>query len=138
MKIEHGQNPATGLYGLADAKALKRKAIDGETSAAILAGFTYEIAGKTLHFSYDTFDQQNFADAAGAALVASSQGLSPSVTWNGYNPDGSLERLDLDIPAFLALYTQGALAHKAARMEIGGQRKAAVEAATSIAEVNAA
>ena len=138
MKIECGQNPATGLSGLADAKAQKRKTIDSETSLAILRGFDYEVGGKTLHFSYDTFDQQNFADAANAALVAMGQGLTPTVTWNGYSPDNSLERLDLDIPSFLALYTQGALAHKAAQMEIGGLRKALVEEATTIAEVNAA
>ncbi len=102
--------------------------IDHKTSALIRDGFDYEIEGETLHFSYDMFDQQNFADTANACLLAKSgvPGLPQSVTWNGYKADGSLVRLALDADQFLALYTAGALAHKAACMEAGGQEKAAV------------
>ncbi len=102
--------------------------IDHKTSALIRDGFDYEIEGETLHFSYDMFDQQNFADTANACLLAKSgvPGLPQSVTWNGYKADGSLVRLELDADQFLALYTAGALAHKAACMEAGGQEKAAV------------
>ncbi len=102
--------------------------IDHKTSALIRDGFDYEIEGETLHFSYDMFDQQNFADTANACLLAKSgvPGLPQSVTWNGYKADGSLVRLTLDADQFLALYTAGALAHKAACMEAGGQEKAAV------------
>ncbi len=102
--------------------------IDHKTSALIRDGFDYEIEGETLHFSYDMFDQQNFADTANACLLAKSgvPGLPQSVTWNAYKADGSLVRLELDADQFLALYTAGALAHKAACMEAGGQEKAAV------------
>ena len=102
--------------------------IDHKTSALIRDGFDYEIEGETLHFSYDMFDQQNFADTANACLLAKSgvPGLPQSVTWNGYKADGSLVRLALDADQFLALYTAGALAHKSACMEAGGQEKAAV------------
>ncbi|MFG6375683.1 MAG: hypothetical protein K1W05_07100, partial [Desulfovibrio sp.] len=95
--------------------------IDHKTSALIRDGFDYEIEGETLHFSYDMFDQQNFADTANACLLAKSgvPGLPQSVTWNGYKADGSLVRLALDADQFLALYTAGALAHKAACMEAG-------------------
>jgi hypothetical protein len=133
---------------LEEARAAKLAAIDAETSAAILAGFTYTIdAGngpEPLHFSYDSFDQQNFADTANVAIMAQSgtKGLPTSVTWNAYRdwtPEtgGELARLTLNPAEFLALYTEGAIAHKAAQMELGGQRKAAVEAASSIEEVEA-
>lgn len=102
--------------------------IDHKTSALIRDGFDYEIEGETLHFSYDVFDQQNFADTANACLLAKSgvPGLPQSVTWNAYKADGSLVRLELDADQFLALYTAGALAHKASCMEAGGKEKAAV------------
>lgn len=101
--------------------------IDRKTSALIRDGFDYEIDGETYHFSYDMFDQQNFADTANACLLAKSgvPGLPTSVTWNAYREDGSLVRLTLDADQFLALYTAGALAHKSACMEQGGQEKAA-------------
>ena len=102
--------------------------LDHKTSALIRDGFDYEIEGETLHFSYDMFDQQNFADTANACLLAKSgvPGLPQSVTWNAYKADGSLVRLELDADQFLALYTAGALAHKASCMEAGGKEKAAV------------
>lgn len=104
----------------------KIREIDMETSQAILAGFDYEIDGEKYHFSYDSFDQQNFADTASACLLsrAGVQGLPSAVTWNAYKSDGSLVRLELAADAFLALYTAGALAHKAACMEAGGRKKA--------------
>lgn len=137
---------------LDEAKAAKIAAIDAQTSSAILAGFDYEIDAGTgtteaLHFSYDSFDQQNFADSATLALL--SLGVSPmaeslptSVTWNAYRdwtPEkgGELVRLTLDPVEFLALYTGGALTHKAAKMEEGGRRKAAVDAAMTLEEVEA-
>ena len=102
--------------------------IDRKTSALIRDGFDYEIDGETYHFSYDMFDQQNFADTANACLLAKSgvPGLPTSVTWNAYREDGSLVRLTLDADQFLALYTAGALAHKSACMGQGGQEKAAI------------
>lgn len=106
-----------------------RARIDAETSAAILGGFDYAVDGETLHFSYDAFDQQNFADTANACLLAKSgaQGLPESVTWNAYRASGELVQLSLSADEFLALYAGGALAHKAACMAAGGQRKAALE-----------
>ena len=113
--------------------------IDEETSAAILAGFDYEIQGQSLHFSYNELDQQNFADAANAATLATVgiPGLPQTVVWNGWDvgKDGQgkviskkLVRLTLTIQEFLGLYLNGALVHKATQMEIGGQRKAALMA----------
>lgn len=135
---------------LDEAKAAAVARIDKETSEAILAGFDYEIdpgtgTPETLHFSYDSFDQQNFADSANVALLSMNaspltEGLPTSVIWNAYRnhtPEmgGDLVRLTLDPAGFLALYTGGALAHKAAQMEIGGQRKAAVAAAETVEDV---
>lgn len=119
--------------------------IDAATSAAILAGFTYEVEGEPLHFSYDSFDQQNFADTANACLLMSAgvdESLPDTVTWNGWKnhneeSKGELVRLTLDAPAFLQLYTAGAIAHKATQMEIGGQRKAQVEACETVEEIAA-
>lgn len=118
-RFETGQN-----------KEEARARIDAETSAAILAGFEYEVDGQRLHFSYDAFDQQNFADTANACLLQKSgvPGLPESVTWNAYRANGELVQLTLSADAFLALYTAGALAHKAACMTAGGLRKAELEA----------
>lgn len=121
-------------------EALSR--IDNATSKAILAGFEYEVEGETLHFSYDSFDQQNFADTANAAMLAMNgvEGVPQTVTWNGWRnhnaeSKGELVRLVLDAQTFLALYTGGALVHKAVQMEIGGQRKAAIEAAKTVKQI---
>ncbi|SBV99022.1 hypothetical protein KL86DPRO_11494 [uncultured delta proteobacterium] len=133
---------------LEEARAAKLAAIDAETSAAILAGFEYTVDGRTLHFSYDANDQQNFADSANASLLSKMgvPNVPESVTWNGWEEakdeagavvSRSLVRLVLTPDTFLALYTGGALAHKAARMETGGQRKAAAEAATTLEELQA-
>ena len=125
---------------LEELKAAKKAWIDAETSAAIASGFDYAVGGVTYHFSYDTFDQQNFADTANVCLMKQSgmPGLPDSVTWNAYTPDGGLVRLTFDAPGFLALYTDGAMKHKNETMQRGGERKAAVEAATTPEEVEAA
>ena len=125
-RIENGENPATGLGGLANVKAQKIKAIDEETSAAILAGFEYEIDGARLRFSYDAFDQQNFSDAANNALAASMAGEPFVVEWNSYDGAGALVALELSAAQFLALYQQGACTHKLTQMAIARQRKTAV------------
>ena len=119
------------------AQAAKIVSIDAETAAAITAGFFYVVDGITYHFSYDTFDQQNFADTANVALLSQmgGQGLPESVAWNAYknwqDSKGELVRLTFTAETFLALYTAGAVAHKAARMAEGGSRKEAV--ATAVA-----
>lgn len=141
--------PAPPAPELADVRRDALARIDAATSAAILAGFDYDIdpgtgAAESLHFSYDSFDQQNFADSASVAMLAMSgtEGLPTSVNWNAYRnqtPEsgGELVRLTLDPQGFLALYTAGALAHKAVQMELGGQRKAAAEAAESVEALRA-
>ena len=126
---------------LDELKAAKKAQIDAETSAAILAGFDYAVDGVTYHFSYDAFDQQNFADTANVCIMKQSgaQGLPDSVMWNAYTvPGGELERLTFDASGFLALYAGGAMKHKNGTMQRGGERKAAVEAATTPEEVEAA
>ena len=119
------------------AQATKIVSIDAETAAAITAGFFYVVEGITYHFSYDTFDQQNVADTANVALLSQmgGQGLPESVAWNAYknwqDGKGELVRLTFTAETFLALYTAGAVAHKAARMAEGGSRKEAVAAAVA-------
>lgn len=110
--------------------AMQVAIIDSETSTAITSGFDYEINGVTYHFNYDSFDQQNFADTANACIMIKSgvEGFPDTVTWNGYDADGALVRITLSPDEFLALYMKGALTHKAACMEEGGQKKAALKA----------
>ncbi len=125
---------------LEEAKSLKVSQINSETSSSILAGFDYEIDGVIYHFSYDSFDQQNFSDTANMCQLAmlSPEGLPSSVVWNSYLPDDTLVQQTFNAQTFLDLYTQGAMVHKSTQMSIGGQRKATVQAATTIAEVEAA
>ena len=125
---------------LEELKAAKKAWIDAETSAAIASGFDYAVGGVTYHFSYALDDQQNFSDTANVCLMKQSgmPGLPDSVTWNAYTPGGELERLTFDAPGFLALYAGGAMKHKNETMQRGGERKAAVEAATTPEEVEAA
>ena len=126
---------------LEELKTAKKARIDEDTSAAILAGFDYTVDGVTYHFSYDAFDQQNFADTANVCIMkqAGMPGLPDSVMWNAYTvPDNELARLTFDAPGFLALYAGGAMKHKNETMQRGGERKAAVEAATTPEEVEAA
>lgn len=122
---------------LAEVKAQALEKVDAATSAAILAGFDYEFDGVALHFSYDSFDQQNFADSANVAtrVLSGEPGLPVNVTWNAYAADGSLKRLELGPADFLDLYTRGALGHKAACMEKGGQLKEAINAASGVQAV---
>lgn len=134
---------------LENVKARKLASIDAETSAAILAGFTCEATPpdtgqpELLHFSYDGFDQQNFADAAvSMQLAAASGGAIPTSTpWNAYRghtagSKGELVILKLTAETFVPIYA-AALQHKAAKMAEGGQRKAAVAAAQTVEEVEA-
>lgn len=125
---------------LKEVKAAKLVQIDAETSAEILAGFVYEIDGVRYRFSYDAFDQQNFADTANVCILKlnGTAGLPDAVVWNSYSiPDGDLVRQTFDAAGFLQLYMDGALAHKNSVMQEGGARKLAVEAATTIEEVEA-
>ena len=124
---------------LEELKADKVFQIDAETSAAILAGFDYIIKGTSYHFSYDSFDQQNFSDTANMCqlALAGTHGLPTSVVWNSYLPDGTLVQQTFDAQSFLALYTAGAMQHKATQMTIGGQRKAQVWAAQTKEEIEA-
>lgn len=124
---------------LEELKADKVIQIDSETSAAILAGFEYTIDGTSYHFSYDSFDQQNFSDTANMCqlALAGTPGLPTSVVWNSYLPDGTLVQQTFDAQTFLALYTAGAMQHKATQMTIGGQRKAKVWAAQTKEEIEA-
>ena len=125
---------------LEELKAAKKAQIDAETSASILAGFDYPVDGVTYHFSYALDDQQNFSDTVNVCLMKQSGmlGLPDSLTWNAYTPGGELARLTFDAPGFLALYANGAMRHKNETMQRGGERKAAVQAAATAEEVEAA
>lgn len=134
---------------LENVKARKLAAIDAQTSAAILAGFECEATPpdtgtpELLHFSYDGFDQQNFADAAVSMQLAAAAGgaIPTSTPWNAYrghtaDSKGELVILHLTAETFVPIYA-AALQHKAAKMAEGGQRKAAVAAAQTVEEVEA-
>ncbi|MFR9014478.1 MAG: hypothetical protein ACLVI5_13100 [Desulfovibrio piger] len=134
---------------LENVKARKLVAIDAQTSAAIMAGFECEATPsdastpELLHFSYDEFDQQNFADAALSMQLAAAAGggIPTSTPWNAYrnhtaDSKGELVILNLTAETFLPIYA-AALNHKAAKMAEGGQRKAAVAAAQTVEDVEA-
>lgn len=132
-------NPEYTSCTLDELKQNKINQIDKETSDSILAGFNYTINGQEYHFSYDAFDQQNFADTANMCQLAISgvEGLPTSVTWNSYLSDGTLVQQIFDANKFLELYVKGAMTHKATQMAIGGQRKAAVQLASTEEELDA-
>lgn len=134
---------------LENVKARKLVAIDAQTSAAIMAGFECVATPpdastpELLHFSYDEFDQQNFADAALSMQLAAAAGggIPTSTPWNAYrnhtaDSKGELVILNLTAETFLPIYA-AALNHKAAKMAEGGQRKAAVAAAQTVEDVEA-
>lgn len=141
--------PEENAERLLQRKKQKVAQIDAETSAAIMAGFECEATPpdtgtpELLHFSYDQFDQQNFADAAvSMQLATASDGGIPTTTpWNAYrnhtaDSKGDLVILQLTAETFLPIYA-AALNHKATKMAEGGQRKAAVAAAQTVEEVEA-
>lgn len=141
---ERPEKPAPTLE---EAKASATAKVDAATSAAIMTGFNCvgtppdANTPETLHFSYDSFDQQNFADSAIAMMAASSGGSMPTSTpWNAYRnwtaeSGGDLVVLQLTATTFLPLYT-AALTHKATKMAEGSARKAQVEAAQDVEAVN--
>lgn len=118
--------------------------VDSHTSATILAGFDYEVAGEVLHFSYDSFDQQNFADTANVATLSLTgvEGLPTSIVWNAYRnytkeTGGELVRITLSASEFLELYTNGALVFKQTTMEVGSKRKEILNTCTTKEEAEA-
>ena len=141
-------NPQHVEPTLDEVKVSKLVTIDAQTSSAIMAGFTCEATPpdtnvpEQLHFSYDEFDQQNFADAAVSMQLAAAGGGIPTTTpWNAYrnhtaDNKGDLVILQLTAETFVPIYA-AALNHKATQMAIGGQRKAAVQAAKTKEEVEA-
>lgn len=132
------ENPEYPNNTLDELKQDKINQIDQETSLSILSGFNYTINDQEYHFSYDSFDQQNFADTANMCQLALSgaEGLPKTVTWNSYLEDGTLVQQEFDAESFLKLYTTGAMVHKATQMEIGGQRKLKVAEAQSEEELD--
>lgn len=154
MDVEHGYDGNWYIAGYAPTQPIEElrtaalSRIDSATSAAILAGFEYEIEtgeGKeVLHFSYLIEDQQNFSDTFNGIAMKKLMGfenLPETIDWNGWrnhntNFKGELVVLTLTPDDFLNLYTQGALIHKQTHLEIGKQRKKAVENASSIEEIN--
>lgn len=134
--IENPEYPSSTLDEL---KQNKITQIDKETSDSIFAGFNYKINDQEYHFSYDALDQQNFADTANMCQLALSgaEGLPTSVTWNSYLEDNTLVQQVFNANEFLELYVKGAMVHKATQMSIGGQRKAAVQSATTKEEIEA-
>lgn len=150
MDVEQGYDGNWYVMGYAPKQPISElrtaalSRIDSVTSTAILAGFDYTINGETLHFSYLAEDQQNFSDTFNGVAMKKLMGvkeLPETIDWNGWkNPTpeskGELIVLTLTPESFIALYTQGAFVHKQTHLEIGKQRKKAIEAATSAEEIN--
>lgn len=141
--------PEENTERLLQRKEQKVAQIDAQTSSAIMAGFECEATPpdtnvpELLHFSYDAFDQQNFADAAVSMQLAtvSDGGIPTTTPWNAYrnhtaDSKGDLVILQLTAETFLPIYA-AALNHKATKMAEGGQRKAAVATAQTVEEVEA-
>ena len=137
------------LNSLSNVRSRALTSVDAATSAAILAGFDYETDPGTgtpekLHFSYDSFDQQNFSDSAIAmqlGAATASDAIPTSTPWNAYRnytPEtgGELVVLQLTAASFLPLYA-AALNYKATKMAEGSARKALVESADSVEAVQA-
>lgn len=127
--------PSPDLNEIAAKKIVE---IDAEIFKNICAGFSYDVSGISYHFSYDTLDQQNFADAGNVAnlIKVGIPNLPQERKWNAYTdwvPDvgGKLVELTFGVDAFIALYTAGALYHKAACMTEGAVRKKAVRDAVA-------
>lgn len=126
-------DPAPVPTPLSEVKEGALSRVDNATSSEILAGFDYEVEGQILHFSYDQFDQQNFADTANACLIAKmgDTTVPDAVTWNAYKESGELVRLNLTRETFEGLYKAAIFTHKASVMEKGGVRKAQIDACKS-------
>lgn len=149
-RLEEEAAAAEAEYNsLETVRTRKLAAIDAETSSAIMAGFECEATPpdtgepEELHFSYDSFDQQNFADAAVSMQLAAASGggIPTSTPWNAYrnhtaDSKGDLVILQLTAETFLPIYA-AALQHKAAKMAEGGRRKAAAAAAQTVEELEA-
>lgn len=144
-RIKRAQAEAEAEYNkLENVKSRALSRIDSATSTAILQGFNYIINGETLHFSYDHDDQQNFSDTFNGVAMKKLMGvedLPETIDWNGWrnhtqDSKGELVVLTLTPDSFLVLYTQGALVHKQTYLEIGKQRKKAIEASETVEEIN--
>lgn len=77
------------------------KQVDAWTNKKILAGFDYEVGGITYHFSYDLYDQNNFAQANSKAIMSLTLGNTSEdelkATY-GTLEDGSLNKAALPVP----------------------------------------
>lgn len=121
--------------------------VDAMTSSKISSGFFCDATppdtneSESLFFSYDSFDQQNFADAA-IVILNSLQTQSADTlkqSWNAYRNHtddykGDLIVLDLTPATFLPIY-QAACTHKAAVMTKGSVLKEKIRNASSLEEL---
>ena len=121
--------------------------VDNDTSSKISTGFFCEVTPpdtnepELLFFSYDSFDQQNFADAA-IVILNSLQTRSADTlkqSWNAYRNHtddykGDLVVLDLTPATFLPIY-QAACTHKATVMTEGSALKEKIRNASSLEEL---
>jgi hypothetical protein len=112
-RIEQGVNPETNLGGAENLKARRDRQVNEETSQAILAGFDHE----GLHYPYDSFEQQNFADTANLVLA----GEPGPFTWRAFDASGEVA-LSLSPDEFMAIYKK-ALEHKAEKLAEGRGKK---------------
>ena len=118
--------------------------IDKITNSLIISGFDYNINNETLHFSYQSDDQQNFSDTFNAIamkLMMGVQDIPETVDWNGWRNHtneykGELVVLPLNPELFIELYMKGALQHKSVCLELGKYRKQLIETAQTIEEIN--
>lgn len=128
---------------LEEAKAAKTDQINREAEEAILAGFDYKPDGETLHFDCDQTDQINLGDAynKARAFINGEEGGQNYAIFNGYRMvDGKktgLVPVEFTAATFIPFYG-ASVDHKSEILGTATRRKAVVESATTIEEVEAA
>lgn len=145
QKIEHTDEEIQEKLELEKERLIS--IIDAETSKKISSGFFCNATPpdtneeESLFFSYDSFDQQNFADAAITILNYVQSGMKDELkqSWNAYRNHtddykGDLIVLELSPATFLPVY-QAACMHKATIMTEGSVIKEKVRNALTLEEL---
>ena len=119
---------------MSDLDNIKERAINAineDTSKSINSGFEYEIKGDLLHFSYDVYDQINYADVCNVLESIP----NTEITWHGYTLDGNRVELVFNNKDFLDLYYHGALISKSNKIQQGNRRKKEIRKCTSYQQI---
>lgn len=111
--------------------------VDARTSALILAGFDYDIAGSVYRFGYSAEDQGNFTKAAVSATLALINNQAEyRQPWRGWGGDVP-HTLSLTAQEFLALATYAGKDHQERCLASGWTLTEAIRNAATVEEVKA-